>query len=220
MQEKTFLQMKAYDIIKNDILSGELQPDVLYSESKMSAKIGISRTPIREALQCLSQDGYITVVPSKGFMIRQLNEKDMLESIQVRCAIEGFCTFFVSAELQTEKGQAFLREMHRSLEQMEQTMHAENGLDEFIRSDHQFHLCLVNYVHNEEFSNLFQRLMYSIQLTSKKALAMEGRIEGTFREHQEYLRLLENGSTAEAYKCMIEHLKMPLNMNIPAKSNL
>ena len=92
MKEKSFLQMQAYDSIKNGILNGELEPGQLYSETKLSAKIGISRTPMREALQCLSQDGYITIIPSKGFMIRQLNEKDMKDSIQIRCAIEGFCT--------------------------------------------------------------------------------------------------------------------------------
>ena len=91
MKEKSFLQMQAYDSIKNGILNGELEPGQLYSETKLSAKIGISRTPMREALQCLSQDGYITIIPSKGFMIRQLNEKDMKDSIQIRCAIEGFC---------------------------------------------------------------------------------------------------------------------------------
>ena len=70
MKEKSFLQMQAYDSIKNGILNGELEPGQLYSETKLSAKIGISRTPMREALQCLSQDGYITIIPSKGFMIR------------------------------------------------------------------------------------------------------------------------------------------------------
>ena len=89
MKEKSFLQLQAYDSIKNGILNGELVPGQLYSETKLSAQIGISRTPMREALQCLSQDGYITIIPSKGFMIRQLNEKDMKDSIQIRCAIEG-----------------------------------------------------------------------------------------------------------------------------------
>ena len=77
MKEKSFLQQQAYDTIKSSILSGEMEPNRLYSETKLSAQIGISRTPVREALQCLSQDGYITVIPSKGFMIRQLNDKDM-----------------------------------------------------------------------------------------------------------------------------------------------
>ena len=57
MKEKSFLQMQAYDSIKNGILNGELEPGQLYSETKLSAKIGISRTPMREALQCLSRDG-------------------------------------------------------------------------------------------------------------------------------------------------------------------
>lgn len=87
MKEKSFLQMQAYDSIKNGILNGELEPGQLYSETKLSAKIGISRTPMREALQCLSQDGYITIIPSKGFMIRQLNEKDMKDSIQIQAAL-------------------------------------------------------------------------------------------------------------------------------------
>lgn len=67
MKEKSFLQLQAYDSIKNGILNGELVPGQLYSETKLSAQIGISRTPMREALQCLSQDGYITIIPSKGF---------------------------------------------------------------------------------------------------------------------------------------------------------
>ena len=63
MVSKSPLQIQAYDYLKEMILSGRLDPDVLYSETRMSAEIGISRTPMREAIQCLSQDGYITVVP-------------------------------------------------------------------------------------------------------------------------------------------------------------
>lgn len=65
MKEKSFLQSKAYDYIKEQILEGKLVPDTLYSEARLSKELGISRTPIREALQCLSQDGYISIVPSK-----------------------------------------------------------------------------------------------------------------------------------------------------------
>ena len=65
MKEKSLLQLHAYDSIKNSILSGELEPGVLYSETKLAAQIGISRTPMREALQSLSQDGYITIIPAR-----------------------------------------------------------------------------------------------------------------------------------------------------------
>ena len=91
MRAKSSLQLEAYNYIKNLILTDQLDVDKMYSETKLSKEIGVSRTPMREALQCLSQDGYITIFPSKGFQIRQLNQKDMRETIQIRCAIEGFC---------------------------------------------------------------------------------------------------------------------------------
>ena len=71
---KNSLQSQAYDTLKEQILSNILTPGVLYSETKISKELGISRTPMREALQCLSQDGYITIIPSRGFKIRQLSK--------------------------------------------------------------------------------------------------------------------------------------------------
>lgn len=122
MVNKSPLQIQAYNYLKEMILSGRLDPEVLYSETRMSAEIGISRTPMREAIQCLSQDGYITVVPSKGFTLRKLNEEDMEESIQIRCAIEGFCIHKAAAEAGTRKGQKLLSAMEKLLDKQEKTL--------------------------------------------------------------------------------------------------
>ena len=213
MKEKSFLQQQAYDTIKNSILSGEMEPNRLYSETKLSAQIGISRTPVRESLQCLSQDGYITVIPSKGFMIRQLNDKDMKDSIEIRCAIEGFCTNMIASQINTEKGRRLLHSLEQSLSDMEKSL--ENGiqLERFIDSDHHFHLLLVNYLDNDEFNQIFQRLLYLIRLTSQDALSSDGRIKGTLDEHRAYLEALKKGDGPKAYELMIHHLLMPLKMH-------
>lgn len=213
MKEKSFLQQQAYESIKNSILSGELEPGRLYSETKLSAQIGISRTPMREALQCLSQDGYISIIPSKGFMIRQLNEKDMKDSIEIRCAIEGFCTNMIASQIHTEKGKQLLCSLEQALSDMEDSL--ENGvqLEHFIDSDHQFHLLLVNYMDNDEFNQIFQRLLYLIRLTSQDALSADGRIKGTLNEHHAYLDALKKGDGPKAYELMIHHLLMPLKMH-------
>lgn len=213
MKEKSFLQLQAYDAIKSRILSGELKPEQLYSETKLSAEIGVSRTPMREALQCLSQDGYISIIPSKGFMIRQLNDKDMRDSIQIRCAIEGFCTNVIASELETEKGQALIRSLGKMLVQMEEALECDDGLESFIYYDHQFHLLLVDYMHNDEFNHIFQRLLYLIQLTSKSTLSVEGRTAGTINEHREYYEALRRGEGQRAYEIMINHLMMPLKVS-------
>ncbi len=212
MKEKSFLQLQAYDSIKNGILNGELEPGQLYSETKLSAKIGISRTPMREALQCLSQDGYITIIPSKGFMIRQLNEKDMKDSIQIRCAIEGFCTTVIASQADTKEGRQLLRNLKMVLDNMEEAL-GSDSLDDFISYDHQFHLLIVNYLHNDEFNQIFQRLLYLIHLTSQDALSAEGRIQGTVDEHLAYYNAVKEGDGQKAYNIMIEHLMMPLKVH-------
>lgn len=217
MNSKSPLQIQAYDYLKEQILSEKLDPDVLYSETRMSAELGVSRTPMREAIQCLSQDGYIHVVPSKGFMIRQLNEKDMEETIQVRCAIEGFCIHVIASETDSKKGQKLLKELERLLEKQEKALlnkKEEISRKQFMEYDHQFHLALVNYVDNAEFRQTFQRLMYLIHLTTTSALAVPGRSEDTLKEHKLFFSYLKEGSGDAAYKLMMVHLMMPLTMHI------
>ncbi|MGN0157747.1 MAG: GntR family transcriptional regulator [Brotaphodocola sp.] len=229
MGSKSPLQIQAYEYLKEMILTGKLEPNLLYSETKMSSEIGISRTPMREAIQCLSQDGYITVVPSKGFMLRQLNEKDMVETIQIRCAIEGFCAQMAAAEIESKKGQKLLTDLKKLLERQEKVLFSVNGpcaenirngnwnknsMNQFMDYDHKYHLALIDYVGNEEFQHTFQRLMYLIQLTTAGALAVPGRTEDTLREHKLIFEYLSEGKGDEAYKLMMVHLMMPLTMHL------
>lgn len=212
MRSKSLLQLKAYDYIKNLILTNQLDVDTLYSETKLSKEIGVSRTPMREALQCLSQDGYINIMPSRGFMIRQLNQKDMRESIQIRCAIEGFSTHILAQEINTKKGKTTLNKLKDILEYQKLAIEYDDNLESFIEYDHQFHLLLVNHINNDEANQIFQRLMYLIKLTSKSALAVDGRISGTIEEHTKYFEYLKNGDGDSAYKILVNHLMMPLNI--------
>lgn len=234
MESKSPLQIQAYEYLKNMILTGQLDPNTLYSETKLSAQIGISRTPMREAIQCLSQDGYITVVPSKGFKIRTLTERDMEESIQIRCAIEGFCIHLIAAEVESKKGQRFLHEMEKLLEKQERLLRQKNGpseenirngtwnrgtLDQFMEYDHQFHLALVNYAENREFQQIFQRLMYLIHLTTAEALSVPGRVEDTLKEHRMFYSYLKDGDGDAAYKLLMVHLLTPLTMHLVELKN-
>lgn len=211
---KSLLQTQAYTYVKEQILTKKLVANILYSETKLAAELGISRTPLRESLHCLSQDGYITIIPSKGFMIRQLTEKDMLETIQIRCAIEGFCTQAIASEVESKKGQQVIKKMDKLLDAMKKAKNFNDANEAFMDYDHKFHLEVVNYVDNREFNQLFQRLMYLIHLTTSTSLAVPGRIEDTMDEHEKYFHALKTGDGDTAYGMLIKHLMMPLNMHI------
>ena len=206
MQLMSSLQLEAYNYIKNLILSHKLDANTLYSETKLSKELGISRTPMREALQCLSQDGYITVIPSKGFRIRQLSQKDMKETIQIRCAIEGFCTQCLADEYNTPKGQRTIEKLGEILDKQKEAINLDDDYESFINYDHEFHLLLVNYIENEEINHMFQRLMYLIRLTTQSALQVDGRSIGTVDEHEEYFEKLKAGDGNEAYQHLMAEL--------------
>ncbi len=90
MIERKPLQVQAYDFIKNKILTDELQLDTMYAETKIAKEMGISRAPMRDAIQYLAQAGYIDIIPNKGFVPHQRTAADFLETFQIRCAIEGY----------------------------------------------------------------------------------------------------------------------------------
>lgn len=214
MVAKNSLQSQAYNTLKEQILAKTLMPGVLYSETRLSKDLGISRTPMREALQCLSQDGYISIIPSRGFMIRQLSEESMRESIQIRCAIEGFCVHLIASQPSQKRCQKLLRDMEKSLDRQKKAMDLADARNAFIEEDHRFHLLLVHYADNHEFNHLFQRLMYMIHLTTLNALSIAGRIQATYDEHQELYHCLKEEDGDRAYRILIAHLLMPLNMDI------
>ena len=140
----------------------------------------------------------------------------MKETIQIRCAIEGFCTQCLANEYNTSKGKQTIERIGEILKKQKESLSANDDYESFINYDHEFHLVLVNYIENEEINHMFQRLMYLIRLTTQSALQVEGRSIGTVDEHEEYYEKLKPGDGNEAYRILISHLMMPLNIVKPA----
>ena len=144
----------------------------------------------------------------------------MKETIQIRCAIEGFCTHCLANDINTARGQKTIRELGNILDLQYKTIedHPDNdNYEDFISYNHQFHLLLVKYINNDEVNHIFQRLMYLIKLTSQSALEVDGRITGTLDEHKKYFDYLKAGNGDKAYSILIDHLMMPLNVVKPEK---
>ena len=95
------LNEQAYQHLQNFIITNRLSYQEIYSETKLSKELGISRTPFRDAIHRLAQEGYIDIIPSKGFMLHQLSRKDVNETFQVRSALESYCTLQISKTIQS-----------------------------------------------------------------------------------------------------------------------
>ncbi len=181
------LQEKAYLHLKKLITECKLEPNVIYSETKMCSELGISRTPFKDALVRLSQDKYIDIIPSKGFCLHQMSYEDVHSTYQVRVAIESFCAINLAENADQPEYRKYIEKMNGILASMEQALTNNQNIEIFSEFDFEFHKCLVKSANNEEFDELFEAYQYRISSLTAKNLVVPGRLMEACDEHREIL---------------------------------
>lgn len=188
----TSLRVTAYEAIKGRILEGGLLPGEALSESEWAEALGISRTPVREAIQLLAQEGLVEVFPKRGTLVARLSVRDVRESFELRQAIEGFAAR-LAAERRTDEHVAA---MHKAL-----TAPGDDGYDSGV----DFHTVLVQASDNPCLEQVFATAEDRIDLASRLASSAASRHE-TDSTHQAILAAIEAGDADEAEAAMRRHL--------------
>ena len=202
------LQEKAYYHLKKLIMERKLEPEVIYSETKMCSELGISRTPFKDALVRLSQDKYIDIIPSKGFCLHKMSYDDVLSTYQVRVAVESFCAINFAANFEKESNQKNYEKMKGILASMEQEVSKKPNIEVFSEFDFEFHKCLVGSADNDEFDELFESYQYRISSLSMENFIIPGSLMEACEEHREILKAISEKSDASClYNLMQTHLE-------------
>ncbi len=203
------LQLQAYERLKTMITDGEFQLGSIYSETKVSQTLGISRTPIRDAIQRLAQEGYLDVLPSKGFCLHEMTEQDLLETYQIRCALEGFCVVQLARDYRTGAAQRTFQALAALLKQQQAVASGSRSIQEFAQYDQEFHQGIVYYLKNSAISETFDNFHYQMSRQTALSLSQEGRMEETLLEHQAILDSMAAGEAAKSYEAALDHLEKP-----------
>lgn len=208
------LQAQAYDYIKAGITNGTLVFNQIYSETKLAQEIGISRTPVRDAVHILYQEGLVDIIPNKGFVLHKITKQDIIETYEVRSAVEGYCARKLALSKDAEKYRTVMPALLSSLEHQKEIFDQGGTPESFAQEDRNFHFLLVSSSKNEEFINIFSRYMYWIEKLAVDSLAAEGRMEQTLLEHRRILDAIEDGGEQSAYRNMSAHIRAPLDINL------
>jgi len=205
---KTFkrFQEQSYDYLKKQIFTGELQENVYYSESKLAAELGISRTPIRDALQRLGQEGFIDIYPSIGFKLHTMTPEDLIDTYQLRSAIEVYCTHLIASEYKTPRAQALLADLNAQLEKQMHIFHTTADTATFTDSDQLFHTLIVGYANNKTFNSIYDNNLYRIRSFIINSFKIETRMEEAINEHKEIYNALSMGDLKNISTVTLEHL--------------
>lgn len=215
MAEYLSLQETAYNYIQKKVLAGELQPGVLYSETKTAAEIGVSRTPMKDALVRLSQDQLIDIIPSRGFRLHEMSSDDIWHTYQARTAVEGFCAMQLAQKRQHPDGQTALSVMEDSMADMARLLGQgelpEEALIGFLEQDMRFHQALVDFSQNTELLQLFRTYHYRLYFFALETLRLQGRPRNAYEEHLDILRAIRDGGDqvgVRSYLAIVRHMEI------------
>ncbi len=182
-------------------ISYELKPGERLSEIELAERLGVSRTPVREALNRLVTDGFLEPA-SRGFMRRPLDVQETLDLYEARLAIEREClrlAFERATPEQIAEARDFLRNS--------QTAPPNAPVRDLVALDEAFHLHIATMAGNNELKRLLENLNQRIRFVRWLSMESVGR-DSTQNQHQELLDALTNGEVDQAQRCLSDHITM------------
>jgi DNA-binding GntR family transcriptional regulator len=191
----------AYDKIKGLLVSGQLSFDEIYSANQFAEMLGVSRTPVREALLQLAAEGLLIPVQGRGFKIKGFSEKEIKDFFEARLMIETY----VISRLVKGIGGEDVKALQTSLKQMARS--AEKGdMYGFLEADKVFHMNLVHRYTNRLLESIMENIRNLISILGRKALSTSGRIEEVLQEHRAIVEAVKEKDASKAAKAMSHHL--------------
>lgn len=210
----TSLNEQAYEHLRNMIINNELSYQKIYSETKLAKELGVSRTPFRDAIHHLEQEGYVDIIPSKGFQLHQLTRQDVEDTFQVRSALECYCTVEITKHADSDKAKNLFRELDEIMTHLYEILHTTQSIEDFATYDFQFHVKIIRYLENEQFYSIFGTFMYRMKRLAALSLSHEGRMKATYAEHLDILNTMKAGDSARIYETTLKHMDTPKWINL------
>ena len=195
------LREMVYEELKMQILKGSIIPGTRMMEVELAEEMGVSRTPIREAIRKLEKEGLVTIEPRRGAYASMISTEDMVEILEVRQDLEGLAAYF-AAERMTDAQMENLRQVSASYDDAVK----RGNMEDMIKHDTRFHHIIVESCRNkilvqmiEQLQELVLRFRYIYYDNFKRA-------ENMPEEHREIMEGIKSGDAERARKAADVHI--------------
>lgn len=198
------LYIEVAQIVRQRIYDRELEPGSWIDEMKLVQELGISRTPLREALKVLAAEGLITMKVRRGAYVTEVSEKDLRDVYHLLALLESDAAARVAKDC-TDDALQTLHAMHMELET------AADNAHRFFEINEKFHLQLLTLCGNRFLLQTVADLRKVMKLNRHMSLFKEGRIAESLQEHGTLMRHLLSRQPQAARQAMLAHFENGLN---------
>lgn len=210
MSEDLKLNMNAYlplrDVVfqtlREAILKGELKPGERLMELQLASKLGVSRTPIREAIRMLEQEGLAVTIPRKGAEVAKMTEKNMEDVLQIREALDELAVQ-IACDKMTEQQ---LVELTFAMKNFENAIQSGN-LKKIVEYDVEFHDIIYEATDNPRLVTLLNNLREQIYRYRVEYLKEKENYPMLVKEHEEIVNALKLKKKEDVANAMRKHIR-------------
>ncbi len=195
------LKDRAYSAIKDAILSLRLEPGSPIVETNLAEQLGISKTPVRDALQELEREGFVTRVFFKGTYVTDVTMKDIREVFELRAVLEGLAARIAASLFEDDELRAVARHLAQARLALE-------GGDLVLCSQHgqQIHHAIRQRIDNERLAVIIGNLDDHLRRFRGISDQISGRLKKSLAEHERVLDALQRRDPEAAEQAMRDHL--------------
>jgi DNA-binding GntR family transcriptional regulator len=195
------LSMRVFKELEESILNGIIKPGENLTEAKLCEELGVSRTPVREAIRLLGQKGLVKIIPNKGAVVLGISEKDLEDIYTIRMYVEGLGSRWAAANITEEQ----IRELTEIVE-LQEFYQIKNAMKHINQLDSQFHEKLFEYSNSRTLQHTLSDLHHMIQHYRQLSFSTNGRAEKAVKEHRQILEALAAHDQDSAERLTIEHI--------------
>ena len=171
-------------------------------ESQLAGELGVSRTPVREAIRKLELEGFVVMIPRKGAYVAGISVKDIADVFEVRAALEALATVLAAERITEEELEELERILVRKAEIIEQ-----QEIKLFIESDKKFHEILYRASRNQRLIQILTNLQDEVHRFRSVSLTSPGRMPEALDEHRKVVEALGDRDIARAEALAWEHIE-------------
>ena len=190
-----------FNTLREAILKGDLKPGERLMELQLAAKLGVSRTPIREAIRMLEQEGLAVTIPRKGAEVAKMTEKDMQDVLQVREALDELAAS-IACELMTDEE---LSALTASIDDFESSIRTKD-VKRIAEMDEKFHDIIYQATGNPKLVNILNNLREQMYRYRVEYLKDEKNYSLLLEEHRAIVEAFTNKNKEKATECMRLHV--------------
>lgn len=193
---------QAYQELKRIILERQIPPGGKLNEAELANALGISRTPVREAINRLEKEGLVEVFPQRGAFVVQFFEKDIFELFLIRENLEGLAAYLAAGNI----NERYLAKLEACLQGFEEPF-SEKDARRYAREDFKFHRTIVMLSDARRLINLISTLHDYIRMFRLTTVGLSGRMKTSLVEHRHLLEALREKDPEESERRMREHIR-------------